>query len=132
MVELKTSREIGLLRDAGRVVAQALAAVRERAEVGVTLAELDQVATTTIDKAGATPAFLHYHPSWAPAPYPGVICASINNAVVDGIPNRTRLANGDLLSIDCGAFVNGWCGDAAISFVVGTPRLEDLETHRCN
>jgi methionyl aminopeptidase len=70
MVELKTSREIGLLRDAGRVVAQALAAVRERAEVGVTLAELDQVATTIIDKAGATPAFLHYHPSWAP-PLPG-------------------------------------------------------------
>jgi methionyl aminopeptidase len=127
MVELKTSREIGLQREAGRVVAEALAAVREKAEVGVTLAELDRVAATVIDKAGAIPAFLNYHPSWAPAPYPGVICASVNDAVVHGIPDRTRLADGDLVSIDCGAFAGGWCADAAISFTVGTPRPQDLE-----
>jgi len=126
MVELKTSREIALQREAGRVVAEALAAVREKAEVGVTLAELDRVAATIIDKAAAVPAFLDYHPSWAPTPYPGVICASVNDAVVHGIPDRTRLADGDLVSIDCGAFVGGWCADAAISFVVGRPRPRDL------
>jgi methionyl aminopeptidase len=126
MVELKTPREIGIQREAGRVVAEALAAVRDRADVGVTLAELDRVAATIIERAGARPAFLGYHPSWAPTPYPGVICASVNDAVVHGIPNHTRLADGDLVSIDCGAFVGGWCGDAAISFVVGTPRAQDL------
>lgn len=127
MVEIKTSREIGVLREAGRVVAEALAAVRERAAVGVTLIELDQVAAEVIKKAGATPAFLGYHPSWAPTPFPGVICASVNDAVVHGVPDRTRLADGDLVSIDCGAFVQGWCGDAAISFIVGTPRPGDAD-----
>lgn len=125
MIELKTPRELALLRDAGRVVAEALAAVRQRAEVGVTLAELDRVAARVIDKAGATPAFLGYHPSWAPTPFPGVICASINDAVVHGIPGRTRLGDGDVVSIDCGAFLHGWCGDAAISFIVGEARPTD-------
>ncbi len=130
MIELKTSREIGVLRRAGRVVAEALAAVRQRAAVGVALSELDQVAAQVIKGAGATPAFLGYHPSWAPTPYPGVICASVNDAVVHGVPDRTRLADGDLVSIDCGAFVEGWCGDAAISFIVGTPRPGDTELIR--
>lgn len=127
MVELKTPRELVLLREAGRVVAEALDAVRERAEVGITLVELDRLAAKVIDKAGATPAFLGYHPSWAPTPFPGVICASVNDAVVHGVPDRTRLADGDLVSIDCGAFVRGWCGDAAISFTVGEPHLADAE-----
>jgi methionyl aminopeptidase len=127
MVDMKTPQEIGLLREAGRVVAEALAAVKDKAEVGITLAELDQVAAAIIDKAGAKPAFLDYHPPWAPSPYPGVICASVNDAVVHGIPGKTRLADGDLVSIDCGAFLGGWCGDAAISFVVGTPRPGDIE-----
>lgn len=127
MVELKTRRELALLREAGRVVAEALAAVRERAEVGATLVELDRVAAAVIDKAGATPAFLGYHPAWAPTPFPGVICASVNDAVVHGIPDHTALADGDLVSIDCGAFLRGWCGDAAISFTVGAPRRADAE-----
>ena len=71
MVKLKTPRDIAVLREAGRVVAEALAAVRQRAEVGITLAELDHVAAKVIDKAAATPAFLGYHPSWAPTPFPG-------------------------------------------------------------
>ena len=78
------------------------------------------------ENAGATPAFLNYRPSGLPVPFPGVICASVNDEVVHGIPDRTRLVDGDLLSIDCGAFVGGCCGDAAISFVVGTPTLRDL------
>ncbi|HEX4702709.1 MAG TPA: type I methionyl aminopeptidase [Pseudonocardiaceae bacterium] len=120
MVELKEPGEIARLRAAGRVVAHALDAVRAHAAVGVSLRELDQVAAEVIRDAGAKPAFLHYQPVRAPSPYPAVICASVNDAVVHGIPGRTRLADGDLVSIDCGAFLDGWCGDAAISFTVGT------------
>ncbi|MGH7612166.1 MAG: type I methionyl aminopeptidase [Candidatus Dormibacteria bacterium] len=127
MVTLKTPRELVLLREAGRVVAAALAAVREGAEVGVTLAELDRLAAKVIAKAGATPAFLGYHPPWAPTPFPAVICASVNDAVVHGIPDGAQLADGDLVSIDCGAFVRGWCGDAAISFIVGERDRADAE-----
>ncbi|MCU1493264.1 MAG: methionine aminopeptidase [Acidimicrobiaceae bacterium] len=126
MIELKTPREIALLREAGRVVASALAAVRAHAAVGVSLRELDREAAKVIKGAGAKPAFLNYHPSWAPVPFPGVICVSINDAVVHGIPDKTRLADGDLVSIDCGAFLQGWCGDAAISFIVGQPDPEDV------
>lgn len=127
MVELKTRRELAVLREAGRVVANALAAVRAHAEVGVTLAELDRVAAKVIDEAGAKSAFLGYQPSWSQTPFPGVICASVNDAVVHGIPGSARLADGDLVSIDCGAFVGGWCGDAAISFTVGQPRPGDAD-----
>ncbi|RVW00112.1 type I methionyl aminopeptidase [Rhodococcus spongiicola] len=119
MVELKTEAEIHAMRAAGGVVADALAAVREHAQVGVTLVELDAVAAGTIADAGARPVFLNYHPNWAPSPFPGVICASVNDAVVHGIPSSYRLRDGDLVSIDCGATLDGWCGDAAISFVVG-------------
>ena len=70
MIELKTSSQIALLRQAGRIVARARAAVRDQADVGVSLKELDDVAATVIQEAGAKPAFLHYHPSWAPSPYP--------------------------------------------------------------
>ena len=126
MIELKTPAQIASLREAGRVVAHALEAVRGRAAVGVSARELDRVAASVIRDAGAVPAFLDYHPSWAPIPFPGVICVSINDAVVHGIPGDVRLADGDLVSIDCGAFVDGWCGDAAISFVVGRANPIDL------
>lgn len=119
MIELKTNGELDAMRQAGRVVAHALAAVRAHADVGVRICELDDVAAAVIAEAGARPSFLNYHPSFAPTPYPAVICASVNDAVVHGIPGRQRLADGDLLSIDCGAHLDGWCGDAAISFVVG-------------
>ncbi len=114
------------MREAGRVVANALAAVKAAAAVGMTLKELDAVAATVIADAGATPAFLNYHPHWANTPFTGTICTSVNDAIIHGIPTDYVLADGDLVSIDCGAFVDGWCGDAAISFVVGTPADEDL------
>ncbi|WP_345350917.1 type I methionyl aminopeptidase [Rhodococcus olei] len=126
MVELKTAGEIDAMREAGRVVAAALAAARDAAAVGVSLREIDAAAAAALADAGAQPAFLGYHPNWAPTPFPGVICASVNDAVVHGIPEGPRLADGDLVSIDCGAFVDGWCGDAAISFVVGDADPEDL------
>lgn len=126
MVELKTATELAVMREAGRVVVRALAAVRESADTGVSLAELDAVAAQVMADAGAKPSFLGYHPNWAPTPYPGVICASVNDAIVHGIPGRYRLRDGDLLSIDCGAAIDGWHGDAAVSFVVGAADPADL------
>lgn len=125
MLELKTPEEIAALREAGRVVARGLVAVREAAGVGSSLEELDAVAAGVLRDAGATSAFDGYHPDWAPSPFAGVICASVNDAVVHGIPGDYRLADGDLVSIDFGAFLHGWCGDAAISFIVGTPDPAD-------
>ncbi|MFC7450439.1 type I methionyl aminopeptidase [Rhodococcus daqingensis] len=126
MVEIKTEGEVRSMRAAGRVVAQALAAARATAAVGVSLRELDAAAAAVIREAGASPAFLDYHPAWAPSPFPGVVCASVNDAIVHGIPTDYRLADGDLVSLDCGAFLDGWCGDSAISFVVGAADPEDL------
>ena len=126
MIELKSRAELDAMREAGRVVAAALDAVRATAAVGVSLKELDAVAAQVIADAGAVSSFLDYHPGFAPTPYPAVICASVNDAVVHGIPTDHRLADGDLVSIDCGAHLDGWCGDAAISFVVGTADPADL------
>ncbi|MEU3774935.1 type I methionyl aminopeptidase [Streptomyces sp. NPDC032472] len=126
MVELKTERSIDEMRAAGRVVARALAAVRDAARVGVSLQELDRVARGVLDGAGATSPFLGYRPQFAPVPFPAVVCASVNDAIVHGIPNGYRLRDGDLVSIDCGARLGGWVGDAAVSFTVGRPRPADL------
>ncbi|GAA4881471.1 type I methionyl aminopeptidase [Saccharopolyspora cebuensis] len=125
MIELKSSGELDVMREAGRVVARALHAVREHAAPGISTGELDAVARAVIDDAGAQPLFLGYQPRWAPSPFPGVICASVNDAVVHGIPGPLRLADGDLVSIDCGARLEGWCADAAITFTTGTPDPRD-------
>jgi len=114
------------MRAAGRVVAIALQKVREQADVGVSLLELDEVARGVLAEHGATSPFLHYQPSFAHSPFPAVICSSVNEAALHGIPGPYRLADGDLVSIDFGATLNGWTGDSAISFTVGTPRAEDL------
>ncbi|MEU6863197.1 type I methionyl aminopeptidase [Streptomyces sp. NPDC046876] len=126
MVELKTERSIDEMRAAGRVVARALAAVRDAARVGVSLQELDRVARGVLDGAGAASPFLGYRPQFAPVPFPAVVCASVNDAIVHGIPDGYRLRDGDLVSIDCGARLGGWVGDAAVSFTVGRPRPGDL------
>ncbi len=126
MPELKTESEIASMREAGQIVAAALEAARRRAAIGVSLRELDDVAASVIAARGAQPLFLNYHPRWAPSPFPGVICASVNDVVVHGIPSDVRLADGDLVSIDCGARFDGWCGDAAISFIVGEPDPLDV------
>lgn len=119
MIEHKSPAQIEVMRESGRVVANALATVRKHAKVGVSLRELDDLAASVIRDAGAKPSFLHYHPDWAPAPYPAVICTSVNDAVVHGLPTNYRLAEGDLLSVDCGAYIDGLHGDAAVSFIVG-------------
>lgn len=126
MVELKSDAALDAMREAGRVVAIALAAVRDSAVVGTSLLELDEVAHGVLRDTGARSPFLHYHPGFAPTPFPAVICASVNDAIVHGIPGRYRLCEGDLVSIDFGAELDGWTGDAAISFTVGTPDPADL------
>ncbi|HEY3981007.1 MAG TPA: type I methionyl aminopeptidase [Streptosporangiaceae bacterium] len=125
MVELKSPAEIEAMRGAGRVVAAALAACRAAAAVGVRLSDLDQVAREVLAAAGATSPFLNYQPSFAHSPFPAVICASVNDAALHGIPDGRRLRDGDLLSVDFGATLDGWTGDAAISFTVGRPRPSD-------
>ena len=84
-------------------------------------------AREVLAKAGATSPFLNYHPNFAPVPYPAVICTSVNDAALHGIPGDYRLCDGDLLSVDAGATLDGWVGDAAISFSVGTPAHGDAE-----
>ncbi|MET8825246.1 type I methionyl aminopeptidase [Streptomyces sp. NPDC004610] len=126
MVELKTDTSLDAMHAAGQVVGRALTAVREAAGVGVSLLELDEVARGVLREAGAGAPFLHYRPHFAPVPFPAVICASVNDAIVHGIPTGYRLRDGDLVSIDCGAELDGWVGDSAISFVVGRARPEDL------
>ncbi|MEU5389640.1 type I methionyl aminopeptidase [Streptomyces tibetensis] len=126
MVELKTDTSIDAMYEAGQVVARALTAAQKAAGVGVSLLELDEVAHDVLREAGATSPFLGYRPSFAPTPFPAVLCVSVNDAIVHGIPGRYRLRDGDLVSIDFGAELGGWVGDSALSFVVGTPHAADL------
>ena len=121
MVEIKTPGEIQAMRASGQVVAQILATVRGQAQPGTRLTELDQAARTVLAAAGATSPFLGYRPAFASVPYPAAICTSVNDAALHGIPDRYRLADGDLLSVDCGAVLDGWAADAAISFTIGPP-----------
>jgi methionyl aminopeptidase len=113
------------MRAAGQVVAQILAATRAEAKAGTALTELDEIARGVLAEAGATSPFLGYQPGFAPIPFPAVICTSVNDAALHGIPGRYRLAAGDLLSVDCGAVLDGWAGDAAISFTIGPPDPAD-------
>ncbi|RHA39148.1 type I methionyl aminopeptidase [Cellulomonas rhizosphaerae] len=121
-IEYKTPEQMLLMRRAGLVVADALDAVRGRVAAGATTGDLDAVAADVIAAAGATPSFLGYHG------YPAVLCVSVNDEVVHGIPGERVLEPGDVVSIDCGAVVDGWHGDSAISVVVdgGTQADADL------
>lgn len=113
MIILKSTREIEAMRAAGRVVAGALAVLREAVAPGITTGELDRLAEEYILKAGARPAFKGYRG------FPASICASINDEVVHGIPGPRPLREGDILSIDVGAILDGFHGDAAITAGVG-------------
>ncbi|UGU28333.1 type I methionyl aminopeptidase [Mycolicibacterium smegmatis] len=126
MVDMKTKSDINAMSAAGAVVAEALRGVVANADAGRTTADLDSIAAQVLAVHGATSPFLDYHPRWAPSPFPAVLCVSVNDAVVHGIPGPQVLADGDLVSVDFGAILGGWCGDAARSFVVGTPRPADL------
>jgi len=114
-VEIKTAEQIEKMRAAGLLVGHTLELMRETVRPGVSTADLDAVAEEHIRSQGGIPSFLGYgHP-----PFPGTICASVNDQVVHGIPGGLTLAEGDVISIDCGAIVEGWHGDSAITVAVG-------------
>jgi methionyl aminopeptidase len=127
---IRTGAELDAMREAGRVVAGTLAAVRAAAAPGVKLRDLDDLARTCIDDAGAEPSFLGYLPTWAPRAYDGVLCLSPNETVVHGRPSGRRLHEGDLLSVDCGAIADGWHGDGAVTVHIGAPEPGDEELRR--
>ena len=114
MITLKTPQEIEKMRKAGRVVATTLEALRAAAQVGMTTGDLDELARQKIAEAGAIPSFKGYHG------FPGHICASVNEEVVHGIPGNRVLKEGDILSVDLGAIVEGYHGDSAITFPIGS------------
>lgn len=113
MITIKDEAGFDKMRVAGRTVARVLAALREAADVGVSMLELDEIAAGIIRGAGCTPSFLGYHG------YPASICASPNHVIVHGIPDDYRLRDGDILSVDVGAIYEGFHGDAAITFPIG-------------
>jgi methionyl aminopeptidase len=119
-IELKTAGELEAMRVAGALVARTLAAVIAHTRPGVSTGELDALAEQTIRDGGGIPSFLGYHG------YPASICASVNQQIVHGIPSASQvLADGDLISVDCGAIVDGWHGDAAVTIPVGTVSAAD-------
>jgi methionyl aminopeptidase len=131
MIKLKSPRELGLMREAGKLVARALQRVRELAVPGATTGELNDAVAAVFREAGATPLFLNYpNPKAGKPPFPGVICASVNEQVVHGIPGRRVLREGDIISVDTGCKLNGWCGDAAITLAIGavSPEIQKLLT----
>ena len=123
-IEIKTPAQLAVMRQAGLVVARTLALVASEVRAGITTAELDEVAAESIRSEGALPSFLGYHG------FPAHICVSVNDEVVHGIPGARVLSEGDLVSIDCGAIVDGWHGDAALSVPVGSVAPELLELSR--
>ena len=114
-INVKNPAEIALMREAGRVNALALAAVRELIEPGVTTADLNAAAEEVLRKHGAYSPFYHY----GRPPFPASICASVNEELVHGIPGNRRLKEGDIISVDCGAVVEGYVGDASFTAGVG-------------
>ena len=123
MIFLKTDDEIELLRQSNLLVGKTLAEVAKLIKPGVTTLELDKVAEEFIRDNGAIPTFKGY-----PSPYggffPGTLCTSVNSQVVHGIPNNIPLQDGDIVSVDCGTLLNGFCGDSAYTFCVGEVKPE--------
>lgn len=125
MVELRTPEEIEAMRPAGRFVADTLDRLAAAAEVGVNLLDLEHLARDLVRERGAVSCYIDYHPSFGARPFGNVLCTSVNDAVLHGLPHDYALADGDLLSLDFAASVDGWVADAAVSLCVGTPRQED-------
>lgn len=114
MITRKTSEQIGLMRRAGRVVAEMHERCTQAAKPGATTLDVDRVAREVLDRRGARSNFLNYHG------FPAVVCTSPNEVIVHGIPSEdVVLEEGDILSIDCGAIIEGWHGDAAITVPIG-------------
>ncbi|MFY9916324.1 MAG: type I methionyl aminopeptidase [Nocardioidaceae bacterium] len=123
-LEIKSPAQIALMRQAGLVVGETLELLRSAVAPGVTTKQLDELAEDSIRSRGATPNFLGYHG------FPATICTSVNDEVVHGIPGSRVLHEGDLISVDCGAIVEGWHGDAAITVAVGNVGDELIDLMR--
>ena len=118
-IVLKSPREIELIRNAGRLVFQVLCELEAHIRPGVTTADLDEITDRMIRQAGATALFKGVVNPQAKRPFPASICSSVNEEVVHGIPSRRTLKEGDIVSIDCGVRLEGYCGDAARTYAVG-------------
>jgi methionyl aminopeptidase len=119
-ITLKTPAEINKMRKANMIVYEVLHALKDMSAPGVTTADLDAKAVEIIKKAGAMPTFLNYVPAGSRVrPFPATICASKNEVIVHGIPDKVPLNEGDIVSIDCGCKIDDFCGDSAITFAVG-------------
>jgi methionyl aminopeptidase len=125
VIELRTPAEIEQMKAAGAFVADVLKATSAAAAVGVNLLEIDALAHDMIRAAGAESSYLDYHPSFGGSPFGKVICTSVNDAALHGVPHNYRLKDGDLLSLDFAASVDGWVSDSALSMIVGAPSAED-------
>jgi methionyl aminopeptidase len=123
-IEIKTPEQIALMRKAGLVVGETLELMRQTVKPGMTTGELDAIAEDNIRSSGATPSFKGYHG------FPGSLCVSVNDEVVHGIPGDRVINDGDVVSIDCGAIVDGWHGDAAVTVAVGEVPAEVKELIR--
>tara|TARA_Y100000590_G_scaffold153327_1_gene176030 strand:- start:1217 stop:2002 length:786 start_codon:yes stop_codon:yes gene_type:complete len=119
-ITVKSERELDLMREAGRIIAEAKAAVKEALAPGVTSLEMDALAEEIIKKRGAIPSFKGYQPAPHMPPFPATICFSFNEEIVHGIPNDRKMQIGDIVSIDFGAIVEGYHGDSAFTAGVGT------------
>lgn len=123
-IQIKSPDQIAAMRRAGMVVGETLELLRASIRGGMTTGDLDEIAEEHIRSRGGVPSFLGYHG------FPGTICTSVNNEVVHGIPGDRVLADGDLVSIDCGAIIDGWHGDAAITVAIGDVPAEVTELMR--
>ena len=126
VIELRNHDEIEAMRPAGRFVAAVLTELAGRTRVGVNALELDRIAHAMIREHRATSCYIDYHPSFGAMPFGKVLCVSVNDAVLHGLPHERRLRDGDLVSLDFAAEVEGWAADSSITIPVGTPREEDL------
>lgn len=130
MIELKTPAEIAKMRAAGRLVAEILAELRTMVRPGVNLLDIEHRARELIAAGGGVSCYWDYAPSFGNGPFRNVICLSLNDAVLHGLPHDATLRDGDLLSLDLAVELDGWAGDSAISVIAGTPREADLRLIR--
>lgn len=132
MIELKTPAEIDRMHVAGRFVAEVLTELAARAEVGVDLLDLERHARSMIDERGAESCYWDYSPSFGRGPFRNVVCLSVNDAVLHGLPHHHVLADGDVLSMDLALGIDGWVADSARTVIVGRPAEEDVRLVRAS
>jgi methionyl aminopeptidase len=126
VIELRSRAEIDAMRPAGQFVAAVLTELAGRTSVGVNVLELDEIAHSMIRERGATSCYVDYHPSFGAMPFGKVLCVSVNDAVLHGLPHDRRLRDGDVVSLDFAAVVEGWVADSSITIPVGSARDEDV------